>query len=272
VQVLVNGVAKTGAQSKSHLVKNASGDNQSSGSLVYLLRNLAVNDVISLQTIALGAAGTLIADQNALLMLWRKAAQSTYIQDTERWYANVDAQTPTDPWPTGAVDVSTRRCDNIRQLGKKRRCFTLRMAVQTNATTASKGDSFKLQYAAGSTCSAALAWTDVGATVAARSGAAHDNASVSDGHRLSRLLLSVSSTSETYEENNPSAGTPNAITANKDGEWDWAIEDNGATVGTDYCFRMVNSTGQVLKDYNDYPAARDQQLSHRPDASNAVRQ
>jgi hypothetical protein len=252
MQVLVNGAvgtAETGAQAKGTFVTTTNGDGATSGTLVYLLRNLSTNDVISLQTLASGAAGTMTADKKALVMLWHKASQSNWIQDTEAWYQNVDAQTPTTAWPgTTQGDVITS--GNAVLSGDVLR---LRMALQAQTNTSAGADTFKLQYAAGSTCAASLTWTDVGATGSGSIWRAHDNASVAGGSTLTTQLLSVSSTSETYEESNPSAATPNGVSSGTDGEWDWSIENNGAAVGTSYCFRMVQSTGQSLKNYNDYP-------------------
>ena len=255
VTVEVNGTEVTGAITKSHTIANASGNIESSGALTFLLRNLAVNDVVTVSSLRIANTGTVTADQDAILMLWRKESQNAFIQDTERWYANTNAQTPTDPWPAGAVD--TNQADPITTGNpiKSGGVARLRIALKANVTTTAGADAFKLQYAAGSTCSPALSWADVGAPGSGSIWRGYDNTSVADGSTLSAVLLSVSSTSETYEEQNPSASTPNGIAAGTDGEWDWTVQDNGAPDGTNYCFRMVSSSGQVLKDYLDYPEA-----------------
>jgi hypothetical protein len=251
VSVSVNGAAQSGALSESHYVSNSSGDKESSGSLVYLLRNLNANDVISFSTVQDTVGGTLTTDKDALLMLWHKNAQSSYTQDTEAWYVGSDSATTTSRWPglTEGDAITTGNAATSSAL------LRLRIALQAAVTTTANADSFKLQYAAGSTCSPALSWTDIGAAGSGSIWRGFDNASVSSGTTISStdLQLSVSSTSETYEEGVTSAVAPNSIAAGKDGEWDWSLQDNGAPDGTSYCFRLVTASGQVLKNYNDYP-------------------
>jgi hypothetical protein len=254
-QVLVNGSAVNGLQAKGEFISTNTGDNWTSGTMVYLLRNLNANDIITVNTIASAVTGTATLDQNALLMLWRKQAQSSYIQDTERWYVNTNSATTTDPWPSGAVDLSEGDPITTGNSVKSGDVLRLRLAMQAYISTSGGVDQFKLQYAPGTSCSQALTWTDVGAAGSGSIWRGYDNAGVAAGSTLSNtnLLLSVSSTTETYEEQNPSAVAPNAITAGKDGEWDWVLQDNGATTGASYCFRVVSSAGQLLKDYLDYP-------------------
>ncbi len=256
-QVLVNGSVVSGLESKGEFISTVSTDNETSGSMVYLLRNLTANDIITVNTIASGVAGTATPDQNSLLMLWRKNPQSSYIQDTERWYANTNAATTTDPWPSGGVDLDVGEAISTGNSVKSSDVLRLRLAMQAYVNTSGGVDAFKLQYAPGTVCSAALTWSDVGATGSGSIWRGYDNAGVADGSNISTTdlqLTDFASTTETYEEQNPSAVAPNAITAGKDGEWDWVLQDNGAPTGTSYCFRVVTDTGQLLKDYNDYPA------------------
>ena len=254
-QVLVNGVAGVGAQTKSHAVYSATSP-QSSGSLVYLLRNLAASSSITV-TSALGAtAATVTESQPALLMLWHKNPQSNFVQDTERWYApTTTSATTTDPWPAGPTDLNEGDSITTGVPTKSGDTLRLRMALKAQATTLAGADSFKLQYAAGSICSRALVWSDVDTTAGPGIWRGYHNAGITNHLTLSNTdqQLSVSSTSETYEEQNPSTTTPNGVTAGTDGEWDWSIQDNGAPTGTSYCFRMVQSSGALLKDYLDYP-------------------
>ena len=252
-QISVNGAPVSGAQTKTHFIPNGSSDISSSGSLVYLLRNLAVNDVVTVTTVLEGASGAVTEDKNALLMLWHKSAQSSFTQDTERWYANVNAEPPTDPWPSGSIDLDEGDPITTGVAVKSGDVLRLRMALTADVNTIAGADSFKLQYAPGTTCSLALTWSDVGATGSGAPWRGYHNASLTAGQTLSTTTLSVSSTTETYEEQNPSAVTPHAVSAGTDAEWDWVLQDNGAPVGTNYCFRMVQSSGQILKDYTGYP-------------------
>ncbi len=185
---------------------------------------------------------------------------TVYAQDNHLWYDNVNANTPTDIWPPGgstlgegdAITVSTQPPipGNVLRL---RMTFNV-----TNATATALSQAFKLQYVAADsgTCASALMWTDVGAIGAG--GAlwrGYNNAGVTDGANLSSLLLTNSNVGESYTEQNNSSSTPTEIPLLQTGEWDWVIQDNLATEGTNYCFRMVKSDGTPLDTYTDYPEA-----------------
>jgi len=254
ISVLLNSGSgnSTGAQVATHFVRNAAGtDSDSSGALTYFLRNVSANDTLTVGTIADNNTGAMTLLQNAFLMLWRKAAQSNWIQDTEAWYQNNGLLTPTTRWP-GTSDGDAITSGNAVNNGNALR---LRMTLQAQVASATSSDNFKLQYAAGSTCSPALAWTDVGASGSGSIWRFHSNSpAVIDGATTTSVLLAVASTSESYDESNPTPFLLNPVAAGTDGEWDWSIEDNSAPVGTNYCFRMVQSSGSSLKNYNDYPS------------------
>ena len=254
--VLIGGVALSGGVTKSHYISNTGGQTESSGSMVYLLRDLASSSVITISSVQSAAAGTITEDQSAIAYLVLKAKQSQYVQHTERWYANANSATTTDPWPAGPVDLNQGDAITTGVPVSSGNVLRLRMALTANSTTVGGADSFKLQYAPGTVCSPALAWSDVGTIGSGSIWRGYDNSAVAAGTILSStdLQLSVSSTTETYEEQNPSAAAPHSIVAGTDGEWDWSLQDNGAPQGTNYCFRMVASSGQILKDYLDYPA------------------
>ncbi|KKS83323.1 MAG: hypothetical protein UV60_C0044G0006, partial [Parcubacteria group bacterium GW2011_GWA2_43_11] len=77
--------------------------------------------------------------------------------------------------------------------------------------------------------------------------------SLGDGYTLPSTVLSDSDERQTYEEENDSVLNPNAIPVGDKGEWDWVIENNGASAGTGYCFRMIKSDGTKLNAYTQYP-------------------
>lgn len=256
ISVLVNGAARAGGVTKTHFVRGNTGGVQhmrASGSFVYLLRDLAANDIVTITTIIEANSGTVTSVGNAMLALWRKQAQSSYIQSVMRWYVNVNGQTPTDPWPAGATDLDESDAITTGNSVKANDVLRLRLAMRANVATVAATDSFKLQYAPGETCTPALSWSDVGSSSASTIWRGYDNAASSSGTTLPSLLLSVSSTTETYEEQALSAAAPNALSADQSGEWDWVIQNNGAPTGTAYCFRVVMSDGQSLKDYEEYP-------------------
>ncbi len=73
VQVLVNGTPYSGAETKSHYIRNQQGHTESSGALAMILEGLQNGDVITVTTQQEAAAGTLNDSTDALLLLWKKA-------------------------------------------------------------------------------------------------------------------------------------------------------------------------------------------------------
>ncbi len=72
VQVLKNGVAVSGAQTKSHYIRNQNAHTESSAALVFILEGLINGDIITITTQQEGAAGTLDDSTAATLLLWKK--------------------------------------------------------------------------------------------------------------------------------------------------------------------------------------------------------
>jgi hypothetical protein len=75
VTVNINGTPVPGAETKCHYIRNgaANVDNESSGSLVFLLKGLSIGDVITLDVIPeTTITGAVDDDDDAILMLWRK--------------------------------------------------------------------------------------------------------------------------------------------------------------------------------------------------------
>jgi hypothetical protein len=191
-----------------------------------------------------------------------------YAQNYFRAYADNDALLPTDPWPPGAADLgentSITSADNPIASGENLR---LRMSVQVSATgTLALSQAFRLQYGTlVSTCSAIApgSWADIGAP---GSGSVWRGfaATPADGTALSGdpptggdLKLSVSDRAGTYEESNDTASNPFRLSVGEDVEYDWNIENNGATGATNYCFRMAKGGGGAALDtYNFYPVVR----------------
>ena len=52
---------------------------------------------------------------------------------------------------------------------------------------------------------------------------------------------------------NSSLANVYAIEEGDRGEWDWVVQNNGATTSATYCFRMVKSDGDVLDSYVRMP-------------------
>ena len=66
-------------------------------------------------------------------------------------------------------------------------------------------------------------------------------------------MLSVADRAGTYEEQNNTAPNPFAVSIGEDVEYDWMVEDNGATASTTYCFKMTKANGVEFEGYDFYP-------------------
>lgn len=179
-----------------------------------------------------------------------------YDQTTFRWYVNEDAETPTDPWPSGGTNLSENEAITASsETVSPGDVIRLRMAVNVTNASSTAGENFKLQYGDGTTCSAVTNWADVGSTTADTPWRGYDNTDVAldDGITLSSSTLSVTTIFESYEEQNNATPTPNEIGPDDYAEWDWVLQHNNATGSTAYCFRMVEADGTEFDAYTTYP-------------------
>ncbi len=76
---------------------------------------------------------------------------------------------------------------------------------------------------------------------------------ITDDRTLPSALLSATDRLETYEENNPTETNNNTLGVGEQAEWDFVLQNNGATADTTYCFRLVYTDGSTFKTYNTYP-------------------
>lgn len=166
-------------------------------------------------------------------------------QTNYRFYENLDAIQPTSALASQDASVSGVIDQDI---------LRLRVSIQVGVASLTAGaKSFKLQYGEGTNCSSVGSWSDVGNPGSGNIWRGYDNSTPSDGSTVtSSLLNSQSNTLQSYEESNNSVSNPNTILVGNRGEWDWVIQNNGATDNTDYCFRMVTSSGEALQ-YTNYP-------------------
>lgn len=188
-------------------------------------------------------------------------------QNYYRFYVDNDLLTPTDPWPVGVSDLgentSITANDEPLGIGEKIR---VRMTLKTsNATMPAGLLNFKLQYGLRvTTCSAVSggSWSDVGGI---SSGAVWRGfaASTGDGTTLSTdpptggdLLISIADSAGSLVHENPSAANPYSVDVGNNIEYDWNLEQNGATPLSTYCFRAIRSDGTPLANYNNYPQIR----------------
>lgn len=186
-------------------------------------------------------------------------------QNYYRFYEDNNQLTPADPWPPDGSalgeNTSITEFDQPLQAGDVVR---LRMSLQvTNANMPASFTQYRLQYAERTTtCAGATGWTDVGASASSTIWRGYAATGTSDGTNLSSdpplsgdLLLSVSDVAGTLAHENPSAPNPFAVFDGEDLEFDWYIEQNGASPETVYCFRMVEDDGTLLDGYFNYPQA-----------------
>ena len=162
-------------------------------------------------------------------------------QEDYRWYQNGDAVQPTTP-----LGVENTAITGMTQGG----VYRLRMNITNSGAKLDPPATFKLQYSTATTGP----WTDVGGIGSTSTWRGFDNPTPSDGDAITSNLLVSSFTNnpQTYEEAND--GTIiSTINKNKPSEWDWVIQDNSATGGTAYYFRLVISDGTPLVGYTNYP-------------------
>lgn len=193
-------------------------------------------------------------------------AQRKIEQSYFRIYVDNNALTPTDPWPVGATNLgeNTEMTANDAPMvtaGKVR----IRMSLKISGAAQPAGtDTFKLQYGKRSgTCTAISAWRDIGDASSTTAPWRGVNNTPADGALLSTdppvggdLLLSVSTVAGTYEEANDTLANPYVAFPNDQVEYDWVLQDNGATDKSTYCFRMVQSDGTAFTTYSNYPVLR----------------
>ncbi len=165
----------------------------------------------------------------------------TLTQQDYRWYANTNAISP-------ATSISAENTATTAVAHNQ--VFRLRMNLEAGGSTLpATAQSINLQFAT----STGGPWTDAGGIGSGVIWRGFNNATPADGAALVSLLLSTSNVLETYEEQNPSANNPNAFNAGQRGEWDWVLEDNGASANTTYFFRLVKDDGAELDGYVSYP-------------------
>ncbi len=167
-------------------------------------------------------------------------------QDGFRFYSNTNAIQPTVA--LGNEDASIANVDDGDVI-------RIRMALQNGDAQDLPVDStdFTLQYAQATDCSSAGTWTDVGGIGSGTIWRGFNNGSPADEADITASLLDgAGNTLMTYEEENDSAPNSTQLDRTDKGEWDWVVENNGATDFTSYCFRMITVGNDTLQ-YSLYP-------------------
>jgi len=182
-------------------------------------------------------------------------------QNYYRFYVDNNELTPNDPWPVNWPDIG----ENVvltgadEPLGGGDR-IRIRMSIQAkNATLPAEVRAFRLQYGAmTSSCSAIPEenWRTVGGSASSTMWRGYNATGTIDGASLPELKLSVSDVLGTLEEQNDTEVNESAVLVDEDIEYDWIVEQNGASAETFYCFRMVRPDNTPLDSYAQYPQLR----------------
>lgn len=229
-------------------------------------------------------AGFTLTASSTSFELWRSdtGAQLNYRAELVEWptaglafrqndywfFEDNDALTPTNPWPssTGLLGENTVLTGSDYPLGDGEH-IRIRMSLTVlNATFPEQSESFKLQYGERVTSCNAISeinWTDIGTPASGAIWRGYNAPGIADGVDLSidpptagDLKLTESDVAGSYEEQNSSAVNPFTADENEVVEYDWHVEQNGATAETFYCFRMIRTDGSILGAYTDWPQLR----------------
>jgi len=185
------------------------------------------------------------------------STEPLYTQSTFRFYANEDAEPPTDPWPEGTEDnIAEDQAVTAIYAVDTGDVIRLRTGITvSNVPVYATENNVKLQYVESATCDASgLSWADVGLVGAGGTPwRGYSNASLTDGDTLSTTTLSTADVLGSYEEANQSALFPNDVAVGETMEHDWVLENNGANPNSSYCFRVVLSDDTPFASYTAYP-------------------
>lgn len=209
-----------------------------------------------------GVAGCWTANTQDYIDEWNinSSATSAYQQNDFEWFVTANSVTLTDIWPSGtAIDLAENSVLTQLPAMNDPLSLTQRIRIQMNITVATanlnaSSQAFQLEYTAAEDCTTAGSWTAVGAKSSGVIWRLFDEAAIGDS-TAEVNQISTSTVAEYYSEINPTAVNPATANIGAVMEWDWPVENNGATENTSYCFRMVKSDGAALEVYNSdsYP-------------------
>lgn len=193
---------------------------------------------------------------------WTFIVVTTFTQNRFRIYANTNGLTPSDPWPTGGIDLLENEALISGVLLGDRDIFRIRVNVTIAASNLSQGaKAFKLQYSQADTCSAATTWSAIGAqNSVSEKFRFYDNA-FGDSQSVTTQVLSDSNIAGSYVEINPSPTNPNAANVGQNIEYDWSVQAFEPAASIKYCFRVVESTDAVFATYTQFPQVKSKSAS-----------
>lgn len=199
-----------------------------------------------------------------------------------QWYADTTSLNETDTWPAGTLGVAphTQIPAIPAPYGPPIDSQQLRIRVQIQVSgqaLAINTLSFKLQYNQGTaTDCISGSWQDVDdyASSHSRIWRYGNEAGLTDGTQVTGNLLTSTDLENFYESPTTGAGftNPAAAATGDTMEYDWVVQDHGATGGSQYNFRVVENqgtldNGTLLSVYNFCPSVitmptTDQLLRH----------
>lgn len=190
------------------------------------------------------------------------ASNPTYTQNDFEWFVTANSVTLTNVWPPGNGENLAEN-SALTQIPSANETLTDgdQIRIQMNftvatATLSASTQAFKLWYDADEDCTTASGWTAVGAKASGSIWRLFDEASIGDSTtQVNNISTSTASAEGYYSEIIPSGTNPSEVLVTENSEWDWPVENNGATANTTYCFRMTLSDDTAFGTYNSdsYP-------------------
>lgn len=190
------------------------------------------------------------------------SASTSFTQNDFKWFIDEASVSLTDAWPSGSLDLGENEVFTQLPAVKRPLSSGDKIRIQINITVggsnlSSGSQAFQLEYVAASDCTTASGWSAVGAIGSGTIWRFFDNASLTDGiTQVNQISTSTSGAEGRYLESNSASWTnPNPVNVGQSTEWDFAVENNGASENTTYCFRVAKYGGAALDVYNSdsYP-------------------
>jgi hypothetical protein len=175
---------------------------------------------------------------------------ATLTQSTYRWYQNNDTLTPVTPLAATNTATSSGATNDI---------FRLRLNLLSGGRAQSDAtNNFLIQFATSTTGP----WTNVGRFNDGTAVWRTPDLTPSGGSTLLSILLGDSNVTETFVDRDQTDTSvfdvPNAVGDGQRGEYDIALQNNGAATSTTYFFRVILSPapgiGLPFAEYANYPA------------------
>ena len=171
-------------------------------------------------------------------------------QSAYRFFANTDS---TD---VGSPLASQNTLATLSASGE---AFRLRLLLHSSGDMPTRGNNLKLQFAEKSgTCDIGFSGESYSDVTGVSTISFNNNPTPADGATLTPNVNDPindgnTNSNQSYEESNPFTTLIGSVGSGQEGMWDFSLYDNGASVNTSYCFRVVKSDGSLLDNYAFIP-------------------